>query len=362
MRLLGILERQQAAKTFSILLNEKGIEHQIDIKQNRDWGSEAYGNISFNIWVIDEDQFDIAYDLFEQYQSDPENPKWVRSAPSTIHQPSQETIEVGKKKTPLKTNGLITQYLLYFCIGLFVFSSFSRTAATSSSPDAALAPLYSSPIRKIMMFDFPKKYELLNQILEQPNQPNLIREFQNTSVWQGIYPLLLHPMSGWSEAPLFEKILQGQVWRLITPVFLHGDLFHLFFNMVWLFVLGRQMEKNLGATKYILFILIVGIASNMAQYLMTGANFLGFSGVLCGMLSYIHIRQQQAPWERYTLQPVTYRFMVVFIFFMAGFQLLAFISSTLFDAGFTTGLANTAHISGLGVGYLLGYTKKFHQK
>ena len=69
---------------------------------------------------------------------------------------------------------------------------------------------------------------------------------------------------------------QGEVWRVLSPVFVHQDIFHLVFNMIWLAMLGRQMEKRLGGFRYVVFIALVGIVSNTAQYFMSGSNFMGF--------------------------------------------------------------------------------------
>jgi len=40
-----------------------------------------------------------------------------------------------------------------------------------------------------------------------------------------------------------DLILQGQIWRLITPTFLHGSIFHIAFNMYALFYLGSTLER-----------------------------------------------------------------------------------------------------------------------
>jgi hypothetical protein len=49
--------------------------------------------------------------------------------------------------------------------------------------------------------------------------------------------------------PIFQKIKEGQVYRIITPVFLHGSLLHILFNMIWLFLLMKLIEMKLGVFK-----------------------------------------------------------------------------------------------------------------
>lgn len=46
-----------------------------------------------------------------------------------------------------------------------------------------------------------------------------------------------------------ENLFRGRVWTLVTALFLHGDLMHLFGNMLFLFVFGNTLENELGAEK-----------------------------------------------------------------------------------------------------------------
>jgi len=66
-------------------------------------------------------------------------------------------------------------------------------------------------------------------------------------------------MSSFLKAPFLEKIRQGEVWRLFSPVLLHGTWLHILFNMAWLWLLGRQIEQRLGILKYLIFSVIVGV-------------------------------------------------------------------------------------------------------
>ncbi len=192
----------------------------------------------------------------------------------------------------------------------------------------------------------------------------LLKKIKETPVWQGIYSILLDKddqtmESKLKEVPLFEKIRQGQIWRLFTPALLHADIFHLFFNMLWLIVLGKQIEQHLTSARYILFLLIVGIFSNTMQYLTSGPNFIGFSGVLCGMLTFIWARQTHAPWEGYQLNRMTYLFMMIFITGMALMQFISFFLDKSFGLNVSLNIANTAHLSGAFLGWLMWEIKFF---
>lgn len=93
--------------------------------------------------------------------------------------------------------------------------------------------------------------------------------------------------------PLFQKLRQGQLHRLITPVFLHGSILHILFNMIWLFVLMKQIEMKIGAIKTLFLSIAIGIVSNVIQYIVTGPFFVGASGIIVGLAAFIWIRQKK---------------------------------------------------------------------
>ena len=70
-------------------------------------------------------------------------------------------------------------------------------------------------------------------------------------------------------------ILDGQLWRFITPVFLHGSVSHIFFNMYALLSLGTFVERNYGHSRFTLVYFLSGFTGNVFSFLFTGEN--GFS-------------------------------------------------------------------------------------
>jgi GlpG protein len=132
--------------------------------------------------------------------------------------------------------------------------------------------------------------------------------------------------------------------------------------MLWLVLLSKQMEERLRPLQYIGFILITGIFSNTCQYLMSGPNFVGFSGVLCAMVAFIWMRQKIAPWEGYPLQKSTITFLAFFVAAMLGIQIFAFYWDTQHISTIAPGIANTAHISGALIGAILGRLSLFSWK
>ena len=76
--------------------------------------------------------------------------------------------------------------------------------------------------------------------------------------------------------PLFMEIAHGQVWRLVTPIFLHFGILHIIFNMLWLHSLGNQIEQLDGWRKLALLMLSISVVSNVGQYLVSGATVRWF--------------------------------------------------------------------------------------
>jgi len=149
------------------------------------------------------------------------------------------------------------------------------------------------------------------------------------------------------------------VWRTFTPSILHKGFLHILFNMLWLWILGRQVELRSGKGRYILITLILGIVSNTCQYIASGPFFLGYSGIITGLAGYIWMRQRVAPWEDYNLPRGTLLFLGIFIFGMLAFQIITFFLRKGGLGVFEVNIANTAHISGAIAGVVLGAIPRF---
>lgn len=381
MRIICTLNDQSKGRLLSTFLTGEGIDNQLEIITNTDWGSSNYGDSSCRIWVYDEDQVPAAMQWLETFQKDPNNPvfkKVASSAPPIIpivlpaetpsppeHPKRTSTAAIQKNE---KTS--LTTYLLLICCILFFIDASTAPMVKSIPNYLPTTPLLSSTLKKQTLYDYPKAYEIVDKLvslygIEKLKNPQdlppegqiLIREFQSTPIWQGFYTQSLShrtPEKTSKTAPWFEKISQGEVWRLFSPCLMHNDILHLLFNMLWLIVLGKQIEQRLHARKYMLLILLAGIFSNTCQYLMSGANFIGFSGILCAMLTFIWMRQKIAPWEAYPLEKSTIIFMMVFIMAMFSIQLILYYLETSHQMFISLGIANTAHLTGAAMGAFLG--------
>lgn len=272
-------------------------------------------------------------------------------------------------------SGWITKTLLALCVVIFLLMEFSVRRQPGAEKTNVF--LFTSPVEKALLFDYPLLYQRIERFITlygseeledkgslSPGATDLLQKIERTSSWPGFYQIVLKKgwkglLEGFDHYPTFEKIKKGQYWRFFSPCFLHGDLFHIFFNMLWLIVLGKQLEERLSPLKYIFFISLIAVFSNTAQYLMSGPNFVGFSGVLCGMLAFIWTRQRKAPWEGYQMDKTTLSFMALFIIGLSLLQMSSFLLEKTFQIEFSPNVANMAHLSGALGGYLLGSTSFF---
>lgn len=80
-------------------------------------------------------------------------------------------------------------------------------------------------------------------------------------------------------------ILKGEVWRLITPVLLHGNLLHIAFNMYALFSLGPVLERHYGHSRFLALYLIGGFTGNALSFVFSPAASLGASTAIFGLVA-----------------------------------------------------------------------------
>lgn len=147
----------------------------------------------------------------------------------------------------------------------------------------------------------------------------------------------------------FFNILSGQLWRLITPIFLHFGIWHIAFNMLALAAFGQRIEMVKGRMKFALIVVISAITGNIGQAMGVGGIFGGMSGVVFALAGYLWIKGRVAPDEGLELD----RQNAQWVF---GWFLLGIIAPVLYPEGqgFPFNMANVCHGVGLASGILLG--------
>ena len=81
-----------------------------------------------------------------------------------------------------------------------------------------------------------------------------------------------------------EAIAAGEWWRLVSCIFLHGDLLHLTFNLVALFVLGRICEAIYGPARYLGLFFFSGLCGSLLSHAGGNALAVGASGSVFGLM------------------------------------------------------------------------------
>ncbi len=144
-------------------------------------------------------------------------------------------------------------------------------------------------------------------------------------------------------APLLLE--RGEYYRLLTSVFMHFGVKHLFNNMLVLFILGDNLERALGKVKYLIFYLLCGIGANLfslmfdvgtENYFVVSAGASGaIFGVVGGLIYAVAV-------NRGRLEDLSSQ------------QLIFLVVVTLYHGFTSTGIDNAAHVGGLLIGIFLG--------
>ncbi|GHE22848.1 rhomboid family intramembrane serine protease [Halomonas urumqiensis] len=145
---------------------------------------------------------------------------------------------------------------------------------------------------------------------------------------------------------LQDVLLGGQLWRLLSPAFLHFGWMHLIFNMLWLWYFGRQVESLHGSGRMLVIVLLAGIGANLAQYATGSVLFGGMSGVDFALLGYVWLMSRRAPRSGFFVPQML-------VVFMLGWMVF-----TMTDMASAVGfgnVANGAHLGGLLVGLAMGW-------
>ncbi|MFW6197791.1 MAG: rhomboid family intramembrane serine protease [Myxococcota bacterium] len=275
MRALAEYEDETRARTLADALFAEGVDSHVD--ENREGASV--------VWVHDERHLDEARELLQQFEADPEDPRFEQARREAEVRRKKEKEE--KKQTRHRNVDVRTQWRSQGGIGRVTIGLIVITAALT-----------------------------------------LLARFGDN---QRVAGLLYFSLA--------RIVQEGEVWRLVTPIFLHLGILHLLFNMWWLKDFGTVVEQRLSPLTLVAMVLVMGTLSNAAQALMVGEGFGGMSGVVYGLFGYFWVRGRLDPTWGIALHRST-------VVILVGWFLLGF--SGLMPT------ANMAHLGGLVVGALWG--------
>jgi membrane associated rhomboid family serine protease len=103
-----------------------------------------------------------------------------------------------------------------------------------------------------------------NRLLGVPNSPQAVGSQK---------VVMMSPVKAYGHLSTHYGVYGVQVWRYLTFQFLHGDFWHLFFNMLGLYIFGGMVEQYLGSRRYAAFYLTCGIFGAIAYIVL---NLIGY--------------------------------------------------------------------------------------
>lgn len=259
MRCLGEIEGRQNAERLVAHLLTNDVSTHIE--------SAGADSDRWELWVREEDRLNYAVAELDAFRADPNHDRYagvVDKAKQILLEQEQQRIEAAKniqKVEMVVRPGMLgggrlpplTLTLLILCIALGLISQFGSLSEGNTWGIAIM--------RYLSFVELPSFIE--------------------------------------SSDPL-ASIRQGQVWRIITPIFLHASPLHLAMNMFGLVIFGRLIERLMGTPRFAVFVLALAVLPNLLQGLMPsslGGNpiFVGISGVVYGFVGYVWIRDRLNP-------------------------------------------------------------------
>jgi membrane associated rhomboid family serine protease len=139
---------------------------------------------------------------------------------------------------------------------------------------------------------------------------------------------------------------------LFVSMFMHGGIFHLVFNMLYLWIFGNNIEDFLGPLRFISFYLLCGLGAGLTHILFNPNSqvpMIGASGAIAGVLGAYLILYPHA-------RVLTFVFLFFFIRIIAipaAFVLGIWFLFQVLSIGAGGGVAWFAHIGGFLIGILL---------
>jgi len=140
-------------------------------------------------------------------------------------------------------------------------------------------------------------------------------------------------------------VFSGEVWRLVTPMFLHAGLLHFGMNTLFLVDIGPQVEQIYGSARYLFLYVMTGICSfiaSVAWNVWTSGGYgigIGASGALAGLIGVMLAMT--------TRRGGTYARVI-------RAQMIRMVGYLVVMALLPIGIDNAAHFGGLAAGFGLG--------
>ncbi len=145
---------------------------------------------------------------------------------------------------------------------------------------------------------------------------------------------------------LIPELVFQRPWTIITSMFLHANISHLFFNMMVLFFFGPILEKKINSINFLIVYFGAGIFAAIGHMVVSTSPVLGASGAIYGIFACLAI-----------MMPELRVFVLIIpMKIIQALVLFAFVDIVMYGSG--DRIAHAAHISGLLFGLYMGYRFK----
>ncbi len=238
--------------------------------------------------------------------------KVIRIVSEYIHNDEQFKFDLFKAKTLLKTIKKKTYSFKLNVLSIFVNLGDNVNIENFSVPNISLA--YVNSIKDLNKYNFvieaypdimkeaehkEKGFELFEKITKDINAKNEGDMKMNDEVFSMKKPVItwaliiinvvlfiLSSIFGFTADLAVNRgyVVNGEYYRLITGIFMHGGILHLLFNMYALYIIGMQLESFVGKVKYLTIYLLSGLAGSMLSIFFSSGYSVGASGAIFGLM------------------------------------------------------------------------------
>ncbi|MGW1667532.1 rhomboid family intramembrane serine protease [Streptomyces sp. NPDC002324] len=256
----------------------------------------------------------------------PSSPQDAQSLPTCYRHPDRETgIRCTRCERPICPECMVSASVGFQCPECVRGGSGTGHAPSASAPRTLAGGTVAADPR------------LLTKILVGVNLLLFLVQQAVGDTFEGRFDLIgraWDPELGSS----LQGVAEGQWYRLVTAMFLHGSVTHILFNMLSLWWIGGPLEAALGRARYLTLYVVSGLAGSALTYLLAAPNqpSLGASGAIFGLFGATGVLMRRL---RYDMRPLIILLVINLIFTF----------SPMFN------IAWEAHVGGLVGGVLIGY-------
>jgi GlpG protein len=296
LRQIGTVPKSLDPKGFADYLLSLGMKTRIDDRPG-----------GWDVWIYNEDHLQQARDELQSYLSHPDDPRYQEATRTA------EAIRRNEKQLEKKFR-----------------KNYRDASDLWGYPALRQRPLTTAMIVICVIVFLMQNFPSYRPLIARLYFSNFTRDAQGNVHGFGL-----------------RDIEHGEVWRLVTPSFMHGNPLHIVFNLLWLRLLGTLIEVRRGTLRLAALVLVSAAVSNYGQYLWMErmddvGPFLGMSGVVYALFGYIWMKGIYQPEQGMGVHPNSVNIMLLWL--------------VLCMTGVLGPIANAAHVVGLAVGIVTGLT------